>query len=695
MNINSPAQSEGNILKIIEDSGPATSTPQSSIPKSTREPNTTPTSPSNKKRFLFKLPHFRFKPKSKTKPNTSSASGISAKKSKRRLKKIILLLLLLLLPLIIAVAASAYPLLQIKAQTPAVETSAREVYDALKHQNLILAREKLGNTKSSLDSIAHSYHLLSWYQFTPLRWHYLDGQRALAAAQSGLQAADTLLASIEPYADVIGFTGEGTFTGGTAEERIVKILETVDKIVPALDSVAADLQTIQTELSSINPQRYPFTIKGYQVEELLSKAQNYSQAAVIAVTDVKPILEKLPQIAALEEEKKYLVLFQNDAELRPTGGFMTAYAVLRVDKGRVYPENNDDIYHLDEKFTKRLQPPDPIKEHLNVFYWNLRDMNWSPDFKTSMDTFLQYYQDIPGEAKDLDGVIAIDTQMLADLVSVLGPLEVPGFGIFSSDTDERCDCPQVIYKLEDMASRPVAHVITDRKAFLGPMMQTLLLQAYGSPKNVWPNLFQTGIQNIIDKHVLFYFFDESAQQAAESVNITGNLRSSDSDYFMVVDTNLGGAKQNLFITEDIAMDVQVADGKVTHNVTLTYDNPAPWSNCNLEAGELCLNGRYIDYVRIYLPKGSTLVEALGFNEDTVKTSEDLDKTVVEGVFEFDPESRAKLKLTYESAYQPADDYQLLIQKQAGKKQPTYTVTFNNTDQQEFNLNTDKEIRFEL
>jgi len=606
-------------------------------------------------------------------------------------------LLLLLLPLFLIIAlgaASAYPLLKIKALVPKSEADARGVYDALKHQDLVGAKTKLADTKNDLAEVNRYYQYLSWAKFSPFFQYYNDGTHLITAAGAGLDAGDILISSVEPYADVLGFTGEGTFTGGTAEERIVKILETLDKVAPSLDQVAGKMQAVQSELNQINPKRYPFEVRGKSVEELLTMAQKYSDAAVVAVTQVKPLLTQLPNVAGLSEEKKYLVLFQNDAELRPTGGFLTAYAVLRVDKGRVYPENNDDIYSLDAKFTKKLEPPAPIKKYLNVFYWNLRDMNWSPDFKTSMDTFLEYYQGIPGEAKKLDGVIAVDTQVLSDLIKVLGPIEVPGFGKFTSETDEHCNCPQVIWQLENMASKPVAHVRNDRKAFLGPMMQTLLLQAYGSPKAVWPGLFQTGIQSVIDKHVLFYMFDPDAQAAIEQVNIGGRIRDFDSDYFMVVDANLGGAKQNLFITEDIAMDITPSENEVTHEVTLTYDNPAPWSNCNLEAGELCLNGRYIDYVRIYLPSGSKLVDALGFDEDTVTTSEDLGKTVIEGVFKFDPESRAKLKLSYTTPKFSDSPYQIMVQKQAGKKTPKYTVTYNNEFKEEFDLATDKIVKFE-
>lgn len=614
-----------------------------------------------------------------------------------------ILLGLLFFILIIGIIGAAigiptfFTLQQLEVLVEETEVVSRETYEALKTQDLVLANQKLNETQAKLDEIQIEYKKLGWTQYTPFRAYYLDGDRVITAAMAGTNAGGVLFTTLEPYADVLGFTGEGTFTGGTAEERIVKIIETVDKVTPALDEVATQLETVESNLAQINPERYPFEVRERPVSEWIELAQTWSQTAVIAVTDVKPLLEVLPSVAGIEEEKKYLVMFQNDAELRPTGGFMTAYGVLRVDKGRVYQEKSDDIYSLDEKFNSRLKPPAPITQYLdNVYYWYLRDMNLSPDFKVSMDTFMEHYKEIPDEpAEDLDGIVAVDTQVLTDLVRILGPIDVPGFGTFTAEIDERCDCPQVIYELEDYATRPRAYLREDRKAFLAPMLQTLLVKAYGSPKQVWPQLFQEVVKNVMEKHVLFYMFDETAQTAAEQVNIAGRILDYDGDYFHVNDTNFGGAKSNLFITEEVEHEITTTDTGVTRAVTVTYKNPAPPDNCNLEAGQLCLNGIYRDWVRFYLPLGSEVIQTLGLEDESVKVSEDLGKTVVEGFFTFAPQSQAKIKIEYTVPYQPQDQYKLFIQKQPGKKEPKYTVTFNQVERQEFDLKTDKEVVFEL
>jgi hypothetical protein len=631
-------------------------------------------------------------PKSPVKPLESKPAK---KKKKLKWLRIIIPLVVVWLILSAVIAVPAYQTLQSARATLSL---AREAYAVGKNQDLAGFNQKLKATKEQLLTTHKRYQILSWTKVIPLVGrYYRDGNHAFKAAIAGAEAGEILGQTLEPYADVLGFQGQGSFTGGTAEDRIVKVVQTLDKILPQIDQVAEKISLADEELNQIDPQRYPFTIKGRNLKETIETGQTFASQAKVAVTDARPVIELLPQVLGVEEERKYLILFQNDAELRPTGGFMTAYGILRVDQGRVFSEKSDDIYTLDDKFRKRLKAPELIDKYLPlVFYWNLRDMNLSPDFKVSMDTFYHYYQDVPGEP-EIDGIISVDTQVLKELIDVLGPIEVPGFGTFTSETDPACDCPQVIYQLELLADRPTASHRSERKGVLAPMMQTILLKAYGSPKQQWPALFSTVTRNIQEKHVLFYMLDEAEQQAAEGVNVAGRLKDFDGDYFHLNDTNFAGAKSNMFTTQEINQEISIDDsGQVSKKVTIVYKNPHPPSNCNLEAGELCLNGILRDVVRLYVPPGSQLKQALGFEEGTVETKEELNKTVFQGFFTLSPQSQAKIVFEYTLPLKlETDEYVTLIQKQPGKKAPQYTLTINQEHQEQFPLNTDKELKIKL
>lgn len=560
----------------------------------------------------------------------------------------------------------------IQAEGLEAKVLAQQGYSEFKSQNLPAVKETLNQLGGRLERIDSLYSELSFYAAVPIASRYYnDGLHGLAAGEAGLAAAHKSIDSITPYADVLGFTGEGTFTGGTTEDRLKIILETLEKITPELDLIAADLDTVRSELASIDPDRYPEKIRDTEVRSYIVQAQDYSAGAVSALTDFRPVIEQLPSIAGGNDQpKKYLVLFQNDNELRPTGGFLTAYAIIKVENGKVIPEKSDDIYELDKKFNSRLPIPEALGRYLTTErYWNLRDMNISPDFKLSMDQFYEHYLEVPGEPDDIDGIIAVDTEFLKALITVLGPVTVPGYGTFSGEADPKCDCPQIIYALSEIITRPTPYIREDRKGILGPLMREMLTKAYGAPKQQWPSLFELGWQSVQNRHIQFYFIDEAHQASAELLNGAGTMTSpsNDQDFIAIVNANLGGAKSNLFTEYEVKQTVSAPlDGRIEKTVDITYRNTRKGDNCNLEAGLLCLNATLRDWTRLYLPTGAELVSANGFTAEP-KTYQENGFSVIDGFFILEPQSSAKVTLTYTVPY-TAENYVLNIWKQGGIKE---------------------------
>jgi hypothetical protein len=256
-----------------------------------------------------------------------------------------------------------------------------------------------------------------------------------------------------------------------------------------------------------------------------------------------------------------------------------------------------------------------------------------------------------------------------------------------------CNCPQVVYKMEDYATRPTYYIKANRKGMIGPLMHAILLHMMNSPKKLWPQFISLGLKSIKEKHLLFYFPEDEAMQAvADGFNASGQIVSFEGDYFHLNDTNFAGAKSNMYINQEVTQEIEVsADGTVTKTVTIIYTNPEPPDDCNLESGGLCLNGFFRDWVRIYVPEGSQLIEMLGSEVDPV-VSKDLGKTVFEGFFELRPESKAKLIVKYQLPFKQAkgESYKLLIQKQPGTKNHQYKISLGNQTE-EFLLDGDREL----
>lgn len=575
-------------------------------------------------------------------------------------------------------------------------THASAIMTAFESRDLNTAKAELENTKAGLAQAKQSFAAVGPLRYVPLLGSYLqDIDHVFVAGQMGTELGDLLIKAIEPYADIMGFTGSSgaDLQLATAEDRIIFIAETVEKLSPQMDEISLKLRGISNEFQTINEKRYPKALMGQEVRSKITTLKTTVAGAAESLGQFQPIVKLLPDLLGNPDTKKYLIMFQNDAELRATGGFLTAYATMKITKGKIESGISQDIYTLDAGFKRRVPAPDPIKKYLPLVYtWNLRDMNLSPDFKNSMDTFTGYMSEVPG-APDFDALIAIDTQVPVRILEVLGPIGVPGYGgKFSAEIDPRCDCPQVIYELENIITRPTYEIREGRKSILGPLMNSMLANMMGSPKAKWAEFFNIFTESIKQKHLLMYFRDSNKQNAVEVLGAGGRINDYDGDYLHINDTNFAGAKSNMFVTQEVEQVVNIGeDGKISKKLTLTYKNPRPGDNCNLEAGKLCLNGLLRDWQRIHVPKGSILKSAKGFEVD-MTTTEDLGKTVFEGFFTLAPQSVKKLEIEYEvPAGLVSGDYRLLIQKQPGTKEIKTTITVGDAKPKTYQINSDQEI----
>lgn len=570
---------------------------------------------------------------------------------------------------------------------------------AIKQQNIEAASTELVKTQAALQDTKKKMGMIFYFHFIPVvNFYYNDATHIVNAGEEGLKAGSTVIESLKPYADVLGLKGQGTFVGGSAEERIKTAVLSMGHITPKIDEIADRLIKVRAEVDKIDARHYPAFLFGKKLRNQINQLKELTDQGVSFVDEARPLVKVFPALLGENEEKRYLVLFQNDKELRPTGGFITAYAVFRLDKGVIHLDSSNDIYPLDDSIANKPAAPAPIRKYLpKVYSFNLRDSNLSPDFIESMKTFNQMYNKASGRA-DVDGIIAIDTNVLTSTIKILDDQIVVGGQTFTTKPDSRCGgCAQVIYELENSISRPVNYVKTDRKGLLGDMLSALMSKALSSsPKIYWGPLFQSFLSQTHEKHVLFYLFDEDAQSGIEALKAAGRIEKFDGDYLHINEANFGGAKSNLFVDEAVENSYETkSDGTITKTVTINYNNPQPPSDCNLERGGLCLNAELRDWIRIYVPKGSVLKDSSG-SEVKMTTSEEFGKTVFEGFLTVRPLGKKTFTITYTLPFKVKNSQlPVLIQKQPGTTGFPYVVKVNGRTVEKFDLTTDKEIKLRV
>lgn len=564
------------------------------------------------------------------------------------------------------------PFTKIKTKGMVLLASAKEMKDVFKKNNIDLVNEKMAKFSNEYKDFEKEASAVYWAKFIP---YVADFKNGVEAGRYMITAGQETIQAITPYADLIGFKkGTSSFSEKPADERLQTAVLTLDKVLGKLDVISDNIKNAEIRIMAIDPKRYPEKMGKTVVRAQIVNIKEQFVGLASMFVDAKPLLKNIPTILGKDKEQTYLILFQNDKERRATGGFLTAYAIFTVNKGKIKIVKSDDIYTLDASIAVHPKAPKEILTfHKGVSSFYIRDSNLSPDLVSSIALFESLYQKSGSKVK-YDGIIAIDSKVLVDMLRIFGDTQADGVW-FKADNDPRCDCPQVLYQLFDMVDRPVNYVKTNRKGILGNLMYELFHKALGfSPSKYWGTLAETMFKNLNEKHILMNFVDKEIQQSVEKLNYGGRINKAQSDYLHVNNVNFAGAKSNLFVNESFDSKTKFNGGVGERELTIDFRNPYPASDCNLERGGLCLNATLRNWIRVYVPKGSKLVDFQGSRMD-VKTYDDLDKTVFEGFLTVDPMGKATVIVKYTLPISiTSKDYSLLVQKQPGTDGQKLKVT---------------------
>ncbi len=600
--------------------------------------------------------------------------------------------------LVIFALFTAFKTVVILTQAKKVYTEVKAASAAAKQENVIVAKDELVKTLGETQKLQKDLGGVSYLKFVPVLGGYVsDADHLTGAGVHGINAGIIAVDALIPYADVLGLKGQKSFAGGSAEDRIRTAIKTLDKVVPKIDDIDREVKLAKAEMDQVDVNHYPDFWVFKKARTQVSTAKNLVDAGVQAVDEGKPLIKVLPELLGATKSKKYLVLFQNDKELRPTGGFLTYYSIFRIEEGVIHIDSSNDIYTLDNSISSHPTADPIILKYLpKVSTQNIRDINLSPDFVKSMDGFRTYYAKSSLKT-DIDGIIAIDTQFVVHLIQILGGVQADG-QTFTANPDPACNCPQVVYQLEQNTTEIVNYVKTNRKGIVGDLLYATMQKALqSSPKLYWGPLFQAAIKDAEEKHVLFSLNNTDAQSGIEALNWAGRIKSTDGDYVHINDANFGGAKSNMYIKQSVQMEYAVAsDGQIQKTVTITYINPQKFSDCSLTTqGGLCLNAILRNFQRLYVPAGSTLVSEVG-SQVKVSTIQDLGKTAFESFFTVNPLGKATIAYTYKLPFKAANgNLPVLIQKQPGVADVPFVVNINGRQVDSFDLTADKILNLKI
>lgn len=506
-----------------------------------------------------------------------------------RLRFLWILLFLVLGVPILGLAWSAF---RIQSEVKAMKTN----FHAQHYTAMATALSRMGVTMGMAQK---EFQLLGWLKVLPMvGGYYRNALDLVTAAHWDLNAFGQVLPPLMAASE----------SGGASAAASASMDQAVTAAGLRMQTLTPQLQQANAELGKLDPRYWPkrLSSKGLTVQTLQQVSATFIHY-LPTMTGPHPLME---QLLGFGKSMRYLLIFQNSGELRATGGFMTAYAEITFDKGKMGKIVSQNIENLDQKVTLHPTPPLIVGTYLPVDYWHLRDANTSmpgpnalvPDTPEAAANIFHLYNTIPA-APPLDGLIFVNTWFVDDLIGDVGGLDVPaGPGKTVHITAQNANL-----EMEHMAEgRGLAANV--RKLFIGTMMKELMKKVFHGNLPVLLKVVQTVGKALTNENLMLYFQNPQMEHYVVAhhwggvipVNVNGN-------FMEVIDQNLLGHKDNYWLKESYQVDITTSpNGRNLESVTINWLDPEVVSY-----QPPALSVPYRSWATVFAPAGSTLVSMHG------------------------------------------------------------------------------------
>ncbi len=471
---------------------------------------------------------------------------------------------------------------------------------ALGDQNFRLAGEsfyqasgQLNLAETKVDGLAGN--LLALLAFVPGLNRVSQSNDVLIAAKNISLAGEHLsfsLASLEPEIKKVFSRDSG---GGSLTDRLFELEQNIKLASSYLTEAQKRMAQVPADL-----------IPGQNLDQL----QGSLGLAVKSLDNAPYYLDNLLNFLGHQRAKKYLVIFQNNSELRATGGFIGSYGVFDVDKGSFKKIFIDNVYNPDGQLQEYIVPPEPIQKI--SANWSMHDANWFADFPTSAQKVASFYEKTGGET--VDGVIALTPQVVENLLRFTGQIDLPAYNLRISADNFVAEVQNKVEGDFDKTENKPKKILAD----LAPLLfQKMSAKATDDPLA----LLQVLLQSLERQEALLYFRDNSLENFVVGQGWAGQVQKTEKDFSLFVNSNICGYKTDHVVSQKIKQIIRIgSNGQVFDTVKierqhngggLAYDF---WNKVNA------------DYFRLYAPQGSQLLFASGNTKETVQASVDYEKS---------------------------------------------------------------------
>ncbi|RLC37415.1 hypothetical protein DRH27_03895 [Candidatus Falkowbacteria bacterium] len=403
----------------------------------------------------------------------------------------------------------------------------------------------------------------------------------------------------------------------------IKIGNLIDNFYLEGTKASEKAEILITTIDKINPDNLPSEYR----EEFIGLKEK-SKIILALLTEFEDILASGRLFLGFENDKRYLLVFQNNTEMRASGGFIGSFAIIDFRNGEI---KNIDVppggsYDTEGSLFERIIAPEPL--HLVNSLWHFWDANWWPDWPTSAKKLMWFYEKSGGST--VDGVISLTPTVLEDILKIVGSVYLDsGFDFVDGSLEINADNfweitqtfseqkpldhpayfqnPYLRSSSTNASSSHENELIAAPKKIIGCLMDKIIEKISNiKNKDSFFGLIKILDDNFIQKHVLAYFSNEKLQASAVKYGFDGGVKETGRDYLMVVNTNIGGGKSDKKIKEEITHEARLeGNGSIINTVTIKRVHTG-------KSDEQFSGVKNIDWMRIYVPLGSELISAQGF-----------------------------------------------------------------------------------
>jgi hypothetical protein len=426
-------------------------------------------------------------------------------------------------------------------------------------------------------------------------------------------AGDEMLRAVRPLLEA-----SASQTGPRDVLGLVGQLKDGDSQLVAAQVALANLQTTRQKIDTTRLSPTTARLLTERFDPMFERLN-----ASIPVTDVLQMARLAPRLmgAAGNGPQVYLLLIQNEDELRPTGGFLTAAGLLQMENGKISDisiESSDMVDDLSKPYPKA---PWQLDDYMMAEILLFRDANWFTDFPTTAEwtRFLYSYT----RAKKIDGVIAIDQQMVQRMLEITGPIRIEG-------EEELISVENALAYMrsakENTPAEGVQRKDWDRKQFIERMAKALIERLLTIEKERVPALLREVMALLDEKHILLQFDDPEMSALIDERQWDGAVEAEPgADFLMAVDSNVGFNKTNAKTETAIEYTVDLRDleqpkGSLAVTIENHSSNIATGSGECIQAGgdirnlplderEYLMDDCYWSYLRVYSAEGSQLTSS--------------------------------------------------------------------------------------